>query len=97
MHSFHYCFSGDSPSASQRLFITVWCGRSSCGFDQAKNPGLALTFLLYQRRREIQQESGAAASGLSAIDRIALTKSKKESELSTLRARKKQVCRCLAP
>jgi hypothetical protein len=73
------------PSVGASTVASVLC------VPQTFNPDVALTFLLYQRRRQILQDSGAMSTELSVMDRISLAKFKAVSQEHTLRARSKQV------
>ena len=66
---------------------------SRCWFlagGQSKNPSIDTAFSLFQRRRQIKQETSQSGI-ISVMDRIKLEKSKAESSAEALNARANQV------
>ena len=65
-------------------------GVCHCRRRQAKSPSIDTAFSLFQRRRQIKQETSQSGV-ISVIDRIRLEKSKTESSQEALNARSGQV------
>ena len=59
--------------------------------SQSKEPGIDITFLVYQRRQQIRQEDTAGAGSMSLLARIKFEQARTDSEEHGLKARGLQV------